>query len=176
MEEVLNKLLRDTINLVMMSSGFAIKAEQKGAMRPVGPYASVSYISSKNLSTEEYEYDERDPVTDLDSKVKVSRSYMFSLSFFRDSSIDNANKTYIGMAKNTVQSMFSTIGVGLLERSPVRKISRVLEDTWEESSQFDVTVNVIETDEEIVKAICAATVSAEFQYRGLKYNFEIEAQ
>jgi len=62
----------------------------------------------------------------------------------------------------------------LVSRSEVRDIDSPTDDGWEERSQFDLVLNTVATDQDIVKSIQAIDITSEVQYRGLKYNFNTE--
>jgi hypothetical protein len=88
--------------------------------------------------------------------------------------MDNSRKVRIGLVRESIQSLFSSAGVGLASRSEVRDIDSPTDDGWEERSQFDLVLNTVATDQDIVRSIQAIDMASEFQYRGLKYNFNTE--
>jgi len=54
LEEAINKLVRDTVNLVLETQGYTIKAKQEDAPRPQGAYAVVDFLASESLGWEQH--------------------------------------------------------------------------------------------------------------------------
>lgn len=97
-----------------------------------------------------------------------------SINFYRDNAMDNSRKVRTGLIRESVQSLFSAAGVGLVSRSEVRDIDEPRDSGWEERSEFDLVVNVVGSDSDIVRSILAVDIQGEFQARGLAYNFNVE--
>lgn len=176
LEETINKLLRDTVDLLLTSPDYTIKAKQKDAPRPQGDYADVNFISDIGVGWEQFEYQNRTNGSDLDSTSKGMRQIMMSIGFYRDGSIDNARKVHSGVARESVQTLLHAAGLGLIRRSEVREIFEPLENGWEERAQFDIFLSAVGTDVDLVKSIESVDMTSEFQARGLIYNFNIEVQ
>jgi hypothetical protein len=176
LEETINKLLRDTTDLLLSSPGYTIKAKQKDAPRPTGDYGDVDFVSDTGLGWEQFQYEDRDLDSKLDITSKGIRQIMMSIGFYRNSSVDNARKVHQGMTRESVQSLFRQAGLGLTRRSEVREISESLENGWEERAQFDIFLSAVGTDADLVESIGSVDISGEFQARGLTYNFNIEVQ
>lgn len=176
LEETINKLIRDTVDLLLASPGYTIKAKQKDAPRPTGDYGDIDFVSDTGLGWEQFEYENRIADSDLDNTSKGMRQIMMSIGFYRDSSIDNARKVHSGLVRESVQALFREAGIGLTRRSEVREISESLESGWEERGQFDIFLSAVGTDTDIVRSIETVDMAGEFQARGLIYNFNIEVQ
>lgn len=170
--ESINKLIRDTVNLLLSDADYTIKAKQKGAPRPQGGYADVDYVSGVDLGWEQRKFVDTD--LDLTENISGMREITMSVNFYRDNSIDNARAVRTGLVRESIQALFSAAGVGLTSRSEVREISEALEDGWEERAQFDIVLNAVGTDADIVRAIATVDIAGEYQLRGLSYNFNIE--
>lgn len=175
LEETINKLLRDTVDLLLASPGYTIKAKQKDAPRPAGNYGDVDLVSETGLGWEQFEYQNNISGSYLDNTTKGMRQIMLSIGFYRDSSIDNARKVHQGLTRESIQALFRQAGIGLIRRSEVREISEPLENGWEERAQFDIFLSAVGTDTDIVMSIESLDIAGEFQARGLIYNFNIEA-
>jgi hypothetical protein len=176
LEETINKLLRDTVDLLLASPGYTIKAKQKDAPRPTGNYGDVDFVSDTRLGWEQFEYQNRTGDPDLDSTSKGMRQIMMSIGFYRDDSIDNARKVHSGVTRESVQALFREAGLGLIRRSDIREISEPLENGWEERAQLDIFLSAVGTDVDLVRSIESVDMAGEFQARGLIYNFNIEVQ
>ncbi len=176
LQETINKLLRDVVDLILVSPGYTIKAKQKDAPRPIDAYGDVDFISDTPVGWEQFEYEDRDADDDLDNTSKGMRQIMMSIGFFRDSSKDNATQVQLGMVRPSVQSLFRQAGLGLTRRSEVRGISEALENGWEERAQFDIILSALGTDTDIVRSILSVDMAGQFQARGLTYDFNIEVQ
>jgi hypothetical protein len=176
LEETINKLIRDTVDLLLASPGYTIKAKQKDAPRPTGDYGDVDFVTDTGVGWEQFKYENRQQDSDLDGTSEGMREIMMSVSFYRDSSIDNARKVHQGLVRESVQSLFRAGGIGLIRRSEVRQISEALENGWEERAQLDVFLSAVGTDTDIVNSILAVDMAGEYQARGLIYNFNIEVQ
>jgi hypothetical protein len=173
-EETINKFIRDMINLILESPDFAIKAKQKGARKPKQAFADVDIISTSLLSWEEIKYTNRVEDDDLDWQSSSSNEIVVSVGFHKDNAADNAKKVHQGLIRESVQSLFRQGNLALIRRSEVRDVSNTLENGWEDRSQFDIFLNVVRTDSDIVKSIMSLDIASEFQSRGLTYNFNIE--
>lgn len=176
LEETINKLVRDTVDLLLTSPGYTIKAKQKGAPRPISGYGDVDFVSDTGLGWEQFEYQNRIADQDLDTTSKGMRQIMMSIGFYRDSSIDNARKVRSGLVRESIQSLFREAGIGLIRRSEIREISEPLENGWEERAQFDIFLSAVGTDVDLVRSIESVDMAGEFQARGLIYNFNIEVK
>jgi hypothetical protein len=176
LEETINKLLRDTTDLILSSQGYTIKAKQKDAPRPTGGYADVGFVSDTGLGWEQFQYENRDIDSKLDVTSKGMRQIVMSIGFYRNNSIDNGRKVHQGMTRESIQSLFRQAGLGLTRRSEVREIYDALENGWEERAQFDIFLSAVGTDADLIESIGSVDVSGEFQARGLIYNFNIEVQ
>ena len=174
LEEAINKLVRDVVNLVLETPGYTIKAKQEDAPRPQGAYAVVDFLASESLGWEQRIF--KDNVDNLDVTEYISglRNITMSINFYRANAMDNSRKVRIGLVRESIQSLFSSAGVGLVSRSEVRDIDSPTDDGWEERSQFDLVLNTLATDQDIVKSIQAIDITSEVQYRGPKYTFNIE--
>jgi hypothetical protein len=174
LEEAINKLVRDVVNLVLETPGYTIKAKQEDAPRPQGAYAVVDFLASESLGWEQRIF--KDNVDNLDVTEYISglRNITMSINFYRANAMDNSRKVRIGLVRESIQSLFSSAGVGLVSRSEVRDIDSPTDDGWEERSQFDLVLNTVATDQDIVKSIQAIDITSEVQYRGPKYTFNIE--
>lgn len=176
LEEAINKLIRDTVDLVLGEPGYTIKAKQPDAPRPTGAYAAVDFVAGQSLGWEQREYANNESDPDLTETIKGLRNITMSINFFRDNAMDNSRKVRTGLVRESVQSLFSAAGVGLVSRSEVRDIDEPRDSGWEERSEFDLVVNVVGTDSDIVRSILAVDIAGEFQARGLAYNFNVEVQ
>lgn len=174
LEETMNKFIRDIINLIIEEAGFAIKGKQS-APRPITPYATVEFLSDTAIGWEQIEReDEADPSTKIKHDYTGAREIMFSLNFLKTSAIDNARKVRIGLVRESIVDLFHNVDMGIGIRSQVRDISNALEGTWEERAQFDLTLNAVGRDTDIIESIGSLDIDAEYQARGLKYNYNIE--
>ena len=176
LESTINKLIRDVINLLLVTAEYTIAAKQKDAPRPIGAYADVDFVSDTSIGWEQQELVNNGGDPDLTERITGMREIMMSVNFYRSNSIDNARKVRTGLIRESIQELFKAANLGLIRRSDVREISEPLEDGWEERSQFDIVLSATGTDSDIVRSILAVDISGEFQSRGLKYNFTIEVQ
>lgn len=174
LEETINKLLRDTVDLLLASSGYTIRAKQKDAPRPKTPYGDVDFVSDTSLGWEQTTRVDRGGDDNIDVTSKGMRQIMMSVSFYRDSSVDNARKVRHGLTRESIQGLFRQAGLGLTRRSEVRELTEALENGWEERAQFDIFLSAVGTDIDIVDSIGSVDIAGEYQARGLTYNFNIE--
>lgn len=174
LEETLNKLLRDTINLLLETPDYTIAAKQKDAPRPTGAYADVDYTSGIDLGWEQRISVDNVGDDDVTENISGMREITMSANFYRDGAIDNARSVRTGLVRQSIQDLFSAAGVGLIRRSEVRKISEPLENGWEERAQLDIVLNAVGTDADIVRSILSVDMAGVYEFRGLQYNFNIE--
>ena len=174
LEKTMNKFIRDIINIIVEESGFAIKGKQDDP-RPSTPYATVDFLSDIAIGWEQVEReDEADPSTKIKHDYTGAREVMFSLNFLKTNARDNARKVRTGFVRESIVDLFHNVDMGIGLRSQVRDISNALEGTWEERAQFDLTLNAVGRDTDIIESIGSLDIAAEYQERGLKYNYNIE--
>lgn len=171
-EEFINKLLRDSINLILNEPEYAVRAKQSGAPRKTGPYASVDLLTSLSVGYEQREL--TNAGQDLESSISGSYLLTYSINFHRDSALDNGFKIRTLLFSDQIKELFKVAGVGLVSRSEVRNLTSVIDSNWEERAQFDITVNAINTDTETLISVLSVTIPAEFQNSGIVYNQTIE--
>jgi len=172
--ESINKLIRDTVDLLLESQGYTIKARQLDAPRPTGDYGDVDYVTGIDLGWEQRKFTNNTLDDDMTETIQGMREIIMSVNFYRTDAIDNARAVRTGLVRESIQSLFSAANVGLIRRSEVREISEPLENGWEERAQLDIVLNVVGEDSDIVKAIASVDISAEFQFRDIPYNSNIE--
>lgn len=174
--EILNDFIRSVITIIVDdgNDNYAIPSQEKNSPRPIGPYSSVSYQTDTGIGWEESVFEDRMDGM-LDQTISRQSELMFSLNFFRDGAHNNARKVRTAMVRESIQQLFSDAGVGLASRSAVRNISFTLEDTWEERSQFDIVVNAVGTDTDIVQSIETVLMNLTVETNGNSYNTDIEA-
>lgn len=170
LEENLNKFMRDIIDQIIGTAGFAIKAqqpqspEQQSAPRPEGLYASVHIVSINKVGWEEETFENQpDPDLDLVSTRQGWREILYSLNFYRTNSMDAALAVQIGLMRNSVLESITAVKLGLGQRSDVRDISEALDSGWEERAQFDVTMTTVASDTDIVTAIEEVNIDGRFE-------------
>jgi len=176
LEETLNKLIRDVIDLLLATPGYTIKGKQLGAPRPTGAYADVNFVTDVNLGWEQRTFENNGGDDDLTETIEGQRSVFFSINFYRSGATDNSRKVRTGFIRESIQALFISAGVGLTTRSDVRDLDEALENGWEERSQFDLTVNVVGSDSDVVRSILSVDMAGVFEARGLQYNFNIEVE
>jgi len=176
LEETINKLIRDVVGLLLDSPGYAIKAKQINAPRPSTEYAEIDTISNSRLGWETRKYIDNESDLDITEEIEGMRSIMMSLSFFRGEAVDNANKVRIGFIRESIQELLRSAKLGFISTSEVREISEPLENGWEKRSQFDIVLNAVGTDSDIIRSIQSVDISGEYQARGLIYNLDIQVQ
>lgn len=174
LEETINKLLRDIVNLILETPGFAIKTQQKDAPRPTGAYATVDFISDTPLGYQHLEYTDQQAGTLINVTARVMRDIMFSISFYRDGSVDKSRLVQQAFARESILELLCASNLSLIRRSEVRAISTALENTWESRSQFDIFLSAVGTDLDILESIGSVDMAGQFQARNLTYDFNIE--
>lgn len=175
-EEAINKAIRDIIGVILNSPGYAIKANQKGAPRPVGEYAEVLVVTNSRMGWEQREYVDNQLDLDLTENIEGMRDIMVSASFFRGESADNASKVRIGFIRESIQSLLRIIKLGFISASEIRNIDEPLENGWEKRSQFDIVLSAVGTDSDIICSIQSVDILGEYQFCGVTTNLDIQVQ
>ena len=173
-EEVINKFIRDVVDLLVLVPGYTVKAKQKDAPRPVGAYADVDFVSATEVGTSEYIYEDQPDELNLKSTIQTPINEIYSVNFYRDNAVDNARNVSQRFKRDSIQEMLKEATLGLIAISDVREISEPLETGWEERAQFDITLNFVGSDEDIISAITSLDISAHYERAGLIYNFNVE--
>ena len=178
LSEAVNKLIRDSLALIVNdpSNFVVIKAKQLNAPRPNGSYADVDFLSSVNLGWEQQTLENNSGDPDLTETIEGMRDYGLSINFYRDNALDYARACYVGFIRQSIQELFSSVGVGLIRRSEIRETSEALENGWEERAQFDIFINLIADDQNIIRSIETVSIGGEHQLNNKKYNFNISNQ
>lgn len=171
-EETLNKAVRDIVNLII-SSDFAIKANQN-APRLQTPHCSVHTMTIKSVGIEQKVLIDRIADPDLDETREGYREIMFSLNFYFDNAMDNAEQVKIGLTRNSILEFLKAADLGLANRSEVRAISEPLETGFEERAQFDFVLSAIGTDDDIITSIETLNIIGDFQTRGISIPITTE--
>ena len=176
LEETINKLLRDTVNLILGDSSFTVSAKQKDAVRKSGPYADVDFTSDTSIGWEQRSLEDNIADLDVTETIEGNREIMMSIGFYRAGAVDNARKVRTAVIRESVQDLFRSVKLGLVRRSDVREISEPLASGFEERAQFDIVLSTIGSDSDIITSIQSIDIAGEFQARGIPYNFNIEVQ
>ena len=173
LEETLNKLIRDTVNLVLDIPDYAIKAKQDGP-RPTGSYCDVDFLSDTSIGWEQRNLVDNIADPDIEESITGARQIVMSLGFYRDDSMDNARRVRTALYRQSVKDLFRAADIGLASRSEIRDISEVLENAWEKRSQFDIVLNAVGTDVDIIRSILAVSISGNFETRGKSIPINVE--
>jgi hypothetical protein len=171
---VINKLIRDTVDLALISPGFTIKAKQQNAPRPPGAYADVDLISDTGIGWDQYSIENNIADPDITVNTDQMRRIALSLGFYRQGAIDNARLVQQALVRQSIQDIWRQGKVALIRRSEVREISSTLEDTWEERAQFDIMISVVGTDQDVIRSIQSVDIAGRYQTENLYYNFNLE--
>ncbi len=169
-EEIINKFLRDVINLILISPGYMKKANQYGAPRPIGEYGNIALLIKSTMGIDQSELVNNTADQDITENIKGVRASTMSANFYRGSAIDNADRVRIGLRRQSIVEIFSSAGIGLGAVSDIRNIPEPISDGWEERAQMDIDLNYIDSDSDIIASILSVDMAGEFQSRGLKYN------
>lgn len=171
-EETVNKLVRDSINLITGVSGFAIRANQNHP-RPEGQYATVNTTSLTGIGWDYSEMVDRQDL-DVDEKIRGQRDILFTINVLRDNAKTVAENIRTGLARTSIIELFNAAGCGLGSRSDVSGATEALETGWESRATFSFSLNTVQTDEELIRSIRAVDIQGEFQFRGSSTNVTIE--
>ena len=94
LEEAINKLVRDTVNLVLETPGYTIRSKQTDAPRPQGPYAVVAFVGSESIGREQRIFKDNTDNLDVTEYISGLRNITMSINFYRDNAMDNSIKVY----------------------------------------------------------------------------------
>lgn len=170
--EALDLLFVNTINTILEETDYTIIAKQNSP-RPSGPYATVDLAFHEELGWPVISY-QNEGTLDLTENIENNNNISYSINFFRENAVDNARKVKNALKRSSINELFRSINVGLISSSEVREISEPIENGWEERSQFDIVINTVGDDSDIIAAINSVTIGSEFQTSGNTYNFNIE--
>jgi len=108
-EEVVNKFLRDIVNIILGISTFTIKARQD-APRPTKAYADVSYISGFDIGWEQQSLINQtgEGESDLIETMSGQREKMFSIGFrYRTGARDYAAQVRNSLVGSNIVQTFA---------------------------------------------------------------------
>lgn len=174
LDSVLNKFMRDTVDLILGTPNYTIRAMQSNAPRPTGAYGDAFLLNSYQDSFEQNEYANQPEGELLNYTSKVLVNYTYSVNFYRAGALDNAHKVKQGLARESIRELFKVAGLGLGERSQVRDLSLSLDGIWEQRATLDITFSAVGVDSDIINSIVSVDIAGEYQARGLIYNFNVE--
>lgn len=172
LNEELNKLLRNTIDLLLSSEGYTIRAKQD-APRPSGPHADVNVTLVLKDGTEEIKY-ENAPDDKVLRATEGLREAMVSINFYREGAFDNAQLIHNRLVRHSVVTAFRSAGVGLIGRSDVRDITEPLENGFEERAQMDIFLSFVGKDNELINTIGSVNIQSSVEIGTVIYNSIIE--
>ena len=121
LEETLNKLIRDIVNLLLLSPGYTIKSKPNHR-RPTGSYGDVQFMSDISVGTEQRVFENNIGDEDITENITGMRQIMFSVGFYRDNARDNARSVRTRLIRESIQSIFRSANVGLTSRSEVSDV------------------------------------------------------
>lgn len=161
--ETINKAIRDIISSIIGGGFTVIKAKQPNAPRPPGPYADVDMISTIGIGWEQREFENNELDEDMMEHLEGMAEMGMSINFYRDSAEDNARKFRVALIRESTQEALAANGIGIVRRSDVREISKLLDATWEERAQMDLFINIIDTDADLVRSILTVDIDSDIQ-------------
>ena len=177
LEEVVNRFIRDTIDTIVDTDDYSRKGQQQGAP---AKNPNISGCTVHLLNIEELGHAEIlpvDKISDSDTTVtedlRISRNMIFSINFYATSAIDNANKVMLGFSRPSIVALFAATKIGLINTSVIRNLTDVVHKQWRERAQFDLTVNVIGTDQQVIDAIDIANITGVYHEGNHTTNLNI---
>ena len=173
LEETVNKLIRDIVNVILVSPDFTIAAKDNGP-RPIGSYAVVDFLTDVSIGWEHRSRENNTGDDDITETLQGAREITLSIGFYRDSAMDNARKVRTAFMRQSILDTLRAATVGLIQRSAIRDISEVLESTWEQRAQFDLTLSAIGTDVDIITSILSVNITGSFQTSGKILPISVE--
>ena len=173
-EETINKLIRDIIDLLLVSPGYTIKTKQKDAPRPIGAYSDVEMVTITGIGWEQKSLENNSGDPDVTETLEGYREILMSINFYREEAMDTARMVRMALLRSSILSIFNGADIGLVSRTEVKDLSEPLEDGFEKRAQFDIVLSAIGTDTDIVRAIESVTISGKTEFGKLKSNFNIE--
>jgi len=174
LEEAINQLLRTIINTIVDDAEFMAIRAQQNAPRPSGSYATVHVSTDTSVGWEEFK--EENEGEDIRISSSGSREIMVSINFFRDNAKDYARKTRTGFVRTTVTELLNSAALGVNRRSEVRGLSEVIDSSWEQRAQFDLILNAVGNDSELITTINAVTINGEYETGVSSIPIEIKVQ
>ena len=172
MNEKVNELIRHAVNLILQKDNFAIKAKQN-APRPVHAYATVDLVSEAPNGQPDSEITKSISGRSVIENTFL-RSFVISLVFYKRRAMENARKTHMGMFRESVQSVLSAGGLGLVRLTDILHLPEPINATWENRAQFDMHLSSVMSDIETVNSIISASIDGEYQGTGEPISMRIE--
>lgn len=165
LEETVNKLVRDIVNTILATADFSIAAKQD-APRPSGSYADVDFLTDTGIGWEYKKQENNIGDDNVTETIQGARVVSLSIGFYRDDAMDNARKVRTAFMRQSILDMLRAANMGLVNRTEVRDLSEVLESSWEQRAQFDLTLSAVGTDIDMITSILHVSISGEFQTSG----------
>lgn len=173
LEETINKFLRDSVDAIVGIDGYAIRAKQVGATRPTTPYANVDFLRDMTLGIDQTSFEKIDG--DADNVLNVIeglREIVYSINCYYDGAYDNAKLIKTGFKRESIIQAGKELGIGIITVSQVNNLSEVVNAEWELRAQFDITLSIVDSDQDTIAAINAATINGEYQNGSNQHSIE----
>lgn len=174
--DVVEKAVRDVINSILGGSEFSIRPRQPGAPRKKSAYCIVDLISNLQIHDIDRTFENEISGPDVIETISDNRELIFSVSFYRAGSRDNADRVSRGLHRTSITDFLETQGLGLVDVSSVRSIPELFEDTWEERAQIDMTFLAVGTDSETMRSVERVEIELEHQAEAKIHTEMIEVQ
>lgn len=160
-EEIVNKAIRNAIELIIDDSDYLVIRENQRAKRPNDPYTTVKILDFQPMSLEDRGYTDGDDDS-VTENTAMSYNAFVGIKSFRDGSYGKGLQIRKGLARSSIIDYLNSLGLGLAQRTSVRNETFDLEDGYEERSGFNVYFNVVETDSDTITSIGAVDIDGEY--------------
>ena len=135
-DNLYNTLIQIGNKVVGIPDKYFIRAGQLNAPAPIGSYGDVDFTTFINISSGDYEYNNVDVY-----KNKQNINVVMTYNFYRTNARFYAQAVYFFMKNPNVIETFKNNNLGFILLSDLRNISQSDQESYEERSQFDITLN-----------------------------------
>lgn len=172
-EQELNEYIRQiTEKIIDDTKAYDVIIAEQNAPRPNIPYCTVHIMNIMPVMLEDFETVDEGENVIITSK-SLSKVFV-SFKFYKSMTIQQASLVRQGLARDSIQSLLQSFGLGLADRSVVRNETAKLENGFEDRAGFDAYFHLVVEDKDTVGTINTAEASGEYQSNGKSYPIEFE--
>ena len=159
---------------VTLATGIPSIIANQSAPRPDGTYATVFISPEEPTGYDEISY--VDSELELDETISGLRKVTASINFFRDGAKGGASLFKNKLQSNKLIEFFKVNNLGFVGTSPIRDLSEVNKEFWEERAQLDLIFHALSVSTEEVLATKEINIDGITESGENDYNVNINVR
>jgi len=152
----LENQLKTWIKTVTGLADDAVISQYDNHPRPTGQYATVRIFDPEVIGRDDKIYKTGIPINTVDITSSGLRKLMVSVNIYRNgtnTTLEQMSKLVSSFNSVTIHDYFQSIDLGVINSSPTRDLTSIVNDLWEERKQTDFFFYATDTDIENIESI-----------------------